>query len=290
MENVIEIESLRKDYSDFHLKDISFAIPKGYITGLIGPNGAGKTTIIKLIMNLVKREAGSITIFGLDNLENDRAIKDRIGFVYDTPFFYEDQPLMTLMRATGPFYSRWNEPRFLSLLHRFGLPPRRRFKSLSKGMRTKFALAHALSHDADLIIMDEPTAGLDPIFRRELLEMLGEVIQDDEKSVLFSTHITSDLDRIADYVVFLQDGELLCSLWKDEIQENWGVVKSRENFITTENQKLFKGWRENPYGFEALTSDVASTRQLVSSDILIERPTLEDMIFLMHKGGQTWLD
>lgn len=285
MENVIEIESLRKKYRDFILRSVSFAIPKGYITGLIGPNGAGKTTIIKLIMNLIRRDEGTIKVFGLDNKKDEVEIKDRIGFVYDTPYFYEDQDLFTLMRCIGPFYSQWNEKQFLGLLDRFGLSRKKKFTALSKGMKTKFSLALALSHDADLIILDEPTTGLDPLFRREFLEMLSEIMQNEEKSVLISTHITSDLDRIADYAVFIEDGEIHCSLWKDEIQERWAIVKGREDFITSENKALFKGWRKHQYGFEALTSDLPKVQQLLPPQILIERPTLEDLIFFMHKGG-----
>lgn len=285
MENVIEIESLRKTYPDFILKNVSPAIPKGYITGLIGPNGAGKTTIIKLIMSLIMRDEGTIKVFGMDNRDHEIEVKDRIGFVYDTPYFYEDQDLLTLMRSIGPFYSKWNKKQFLHLLDRFGLSCKKKFKSLSKGMKAKFSLALALSHDADLIIMDEPTTGLDPLFRREFLEMLSEIMQSEEKSVLFSTHITSDLDRIADYVIFIENGDLLCSLWKDEIQEKWRIVKSREDFITGEHQHLFRGWRKSQYGFEALTSEMPRVRQIVSSDSIIEKPTLEDLMFFMHKGG-----
>ena len=285
MDNAIEIESLSKEYPGFRLKDVSFGVPKGYITGLVGPNGAGKTTIIKLIMNLIRKNGGSIRVFGLDNLDHDTEIKDRIGFVYDTPYFYEDQDLQTLTSAIGPFYSRWDNKKFLSLLDRFGLSPRKKFSSLSKGMKTKFALALALSHDADLILLDEPTAGLDPLFRREFLDMLAEITQNEEKSVLFSTHITSDLDRAADYTVILDNGEILCTLWKDEIQEKWGIVKGREDFITPGNKILFKGWRKHEHGFEALTSDVPSARQQLGADILIEPPTLEDLLYYLHKGG-----
>ncbi|MGA3246334.1 MAG: ABC transporter ATP-binding protein [Bacteroidota bacterium] len=285
MENVIEIEALAKEYTGFWLKDVTFGIPKGFITGLVGPNGAGKTTIIKLIMNLIRREGGKIRVFGLDNIEHDVEIKDRIGFVYDTPYFYEDQDLQTLMSTIGPFYSKWDSKKFSSLLNRFGLSPKKKFMALSKGMKTKFALALALSHDADVIILDEPTAGLDPLFRREFLDMLTEIIQNEEKSVLFSTHITSDLDRAADYTVIIDNGEILCSLWKDEIQEKWGVVKGREDFITPENRILFKGWRKQPHGFEALTSDVPQVRQLLGGSVMIEHPTLEDLLYFMHAGG-----
>ena len=284
MGNVIEIESLRKTFSEFTLKNITVGIPKGFITGLIGPNGAGKTTIIKLIMNLLRRDEGTIRVFGQDTIEHEVEIKNRIGFVYDTPYFYEDQHLKTLMRSIGPFYSKWNELHCLALLDRFGLSPNKKFSSLSKGMKTKFALALALSHNADLIVMDEPTAGLDPLFRREFLEILGEIIQSEEKSVLFSTHITSDLDRVADYAIFIENGELLCSIWKDEIQEKWGIVRTRENILTEENKSLFKGWRTHQYGFEALTGDVSLVRSLVKGELLIEKPTLEDIIFFLHKG------
>jgi ABC-2 type transport system ATP-binding protein len=285
METVIEVESLAKDYPGFLLHDVSFTVPKGYITGLVGPNGAGKTTIIRLIMNLIRRKRGTITVFGLDNIEHDTEIKDRIGFVYDTPYFYEDQDLQTLMNGVGPFYSKWDSKRFSMLLERFGLSPRRKFMSLSKGMKTKFSLALALSHDADLIILDEPTAGLDPLFRREFLEMLREFIQDEEKSVLFSTHITSDLDRTADYTVILDNGAVLCSVWKDEIQEKWGIVKGREDLMTPTTRILFRGWARREYGFEALTSDVPNVRKTLPADVLIEQPTLEDLIFYLHKGG-----
>jgi ABC-2 type transport system ATP-binding protein len=285
MENVIEIESLRKEYKDFTLKDISFNVPRGYVTGLIGPNGAGKTTIIKLIMGLVRKKSGSIKIFGLDNLEHGVQIKDRIGFVYDIPYFYEDQHLGTLGMSIGRFYSKWDTQYFNSLLERFQLSPKKSFGALSKGMRTKFALAMALSHDADLIIMDEPTTGLDPLFRWELLEMLREIIQSEEKSILFSTHITSDLDRIADHTIFVEGGELHCALWKDETQERWGIVRAREDFITESNKKLFRGWRKRAYGVEALAIDLPKVRQLGLTGLVIEKATLEDILFFLHKGG-----
>jgi ABC-2 type transport system ATP-binding protein len=286
MENVIEIESLRKVYPDFQLKNVSFTIPKGYITGLIGPNGAGKTTIIKLIMNLIKREEGSIKVFGLDNIEHEIEIKDRIGFVYDTPYFYEDQSLDSLKKAIGPFYSTWDNQYFVSIMERFQLSPKKKFSSLSKGMKSKFALALALSHGADLIIMDEPTTGLDPVFRREFLEILSEILQDEEKSVLFSTHITSDLDRVGDFTVFMQNGEHVCSLWKDELAEKWGIVKAKEEFITPENKRFFTGWRTHQYAFEALTSELPTVRPSLPAGAVIEKPTLEDIIFFMDKGGQ----
>jgi len=284
MEHVIEIRSLRKEYKEFALKDISFDVPKGFITGLIGPNGAGKTTIIKLLMNLVRRRNGTITIFGLDNIEDEVQIKDRIGFVYDSPYFYEDLSLSAIKGMIAPFYSQWDEQQFQKLMTRFDLPKNKAFSSLSKGMKTKFALVLALSHNADLIILDEPTAGLDPVFRREFLEMLGEIMLDAEKSVLFSTHITSDLDRIGDYMIFVRNGEIVLTTSKVEVQERWGLVKSRSNFITAETQNIIRGYRAREYGFEALTTDLPKLRGVLSADALVERPTIEDIIFFLDKG------
>jgi len=226
--HALEVAGLRKAYKGFALKDVSFTLPRGYIMGLIGPNGAGKTTIIKLIMNLVSRQGGEIKVFGLDNRRDEVAVKSRIGFVYDVPPFFDDTTLERHRRAIAPFYPSWNDITFDRLAREFELPLAKKVKALSHGMRTKFALVLALSHDADLLVLGEPTAGLDPAFRRELLQRLAGVLQDEGKSILFSTHITSDLERVADYITFIRDGAIVFSLTKDEIRENWGVVKGDE--------------------------------------------------------------
>ena len=172
MENVIEIQNLRKNYDDFTLKDVSFSLPEGYVMGLIGPNGAGKTTIIKLIMNLIMKNGGNIKIFGKNHTEHEVEIKSRIGFVYDTPNYYEHLNLKQIKNIIAPFYSNWDEPVFVSLVDKFDLPLKKTIRKFSRGMVMKAAIAIALSHHADLIIMDEPTSGLDPVFRRELLDLL----------------------------------------------------------------------------------------------------------------------
>jgi ABC-2 type transport system ATP-binding protein len=223
-DNALKVRGLGKEYPGFALRDVSFAIPRGYVMGLIGPNGAGKTTIIKLVMNLVSREAGEIEIFGLDNLAHEVEVKSRIGFVYDEPCFPHDATARDLGWALGPFYPGWSETRYRSLLGEFGLPERQKFKKLSHGMQLKLALAVALSHDADLILMDEPTAGLDLAFRHELLGHLSAILQDEAKSVLFSTHVTSDLERIADFITFIHQGRLVFTLPKDELRDQWGIV------------------------------------------------------------------
>ena len=224
MEYAIEIQGLKKKYKGFFLDDVSFNVPQGYIMGLIGPNGAGKTTIIKLIMNLIKRNAGEIRVFGKDNIQHEAEIKARIGFVYDVPPFFEDVRLKDLKSAIAPFYVKWNDKIFLKIAEEFDLNLEKKFKKVSHGMKMKFALALALSHEADLILMDEPTAGLDPVFRFELLDRLSALIQDEKKTVLFSTHITSDLERIADFITFINDGHIIFSTDKDDILDNWNLL------------------------------------------------------------------
>jgi len=285
MENILEIKSLRKEYDGFILKDISFALPYGYIMGLIGPNGAGKTTTIKSIMNLLRRNSGEIKIFGKDNREHELEIKSRIGFVYDTPTFYEQLSLKQMKTIIAPFYKSWDEGIFQRCMKDFELPLKAKVRTLSRGMHMKFALALALSHHAELIIMDEPTSGLDPVFRRELLDILSALIQDERKSILFSTHVTSDLERIADYITFIHKGELIFSLTRDEVFENYGVVKGGKDLLTEENGGLFAGVRQHRYGIEALTSNLPEARKKFKTGVVIEKATLEDIMFYTGKGG-----
>jgi ABC-2 type transport system ATP-binding protein len=284
MNSVIELTKLRKEYELFTLDNITCTIPQGYITGLIGPNGSGKTTIIKLIMNLIQRDNGNIKVFGTSNRQHEAEMKQRIGFVYDFPYLYEDQKLSTIAGVIAPFYERWDQAVFSKYMKRFELPPKIKLKNLSRGMKTKFCLALALSHDADLILMDEPTSGLDPIFRREFIEILQEIVQDESKSVLFSTHITSDLDRAADFIVFLMEGKLVYSGSKDTLLVDWAIVKGESNFITKELAPYFKGSRTYSYGFEALTTNATEIRARLKN-VIIEKPALEEIMVFVSKGG-----
>jgi ABC-2 type transport system ATP-binding protein len=284
MEYILEVKALRKEYNGFILKDISFQLPYGYIMGLIGPNGAGKTTTIKLIMNLLRKNGGEIKVFGKDNLAHELEIKSRIGFVYDTPVFYEHLTLKQMKNIIAPFYSSWDDAKFHRYMGEFDLPLKKKIKTLSRGMHMKFALALALSHHADLIIMDEPTSGLDPVFRRELLDILSGLIQDERKSILFSTHVTSDLERIADFITFIHKGELVFCRTRDEVFENYGVVKGGKELLTGENDKLFTGIREHKYGIEALTPHLQEARKKFKNGTVIEKATLEDIMFYTGKG------
>ena len=217
MTPLLEIKNLRKNYTAFSLKDISFTLERGFIMGFIGPNGAGKSTTIKLILNLIKKDGGEIKIFGKDNIKNEREVKNKIGFVLDESYYYEDVTLLEMKNIVAPFYKEWDDEVFHRHLKNFNLPAEKKIKELSKGMKMKYSLAIALSHHADLLIMDEPTSGLDPLVRSELLDILTELIQDENKGVLFSTHITSDLDKVADYVALIRDGEIVLNDSKDDI-------------------------------------------------------------------------
>ena len=275
MGNVLEIENLRKNYEDFSLNDISFSLPQGYIMGLIGPNGAGKTTTIKLIMNLIMKNNGTINIFGKDHVKHEVEIKSRIGFIYDNPNFYEHLNLKQIKNIIAPFYNNWDESVFSNLVNKFDLPLQKKLRKYSRGMVMKAAIAIALSHHADLIIMDEPTSGLDPVFRRELLNLLYDFLQNNTKSILFSTHITSDIERIADYITFIQKGEIVFSSKKDEILECYALIKGGNELLTEEISKVFKGIRVGEFGFEALTDNVKEVKKIFKSNII--RPP--DLIF-----------
>jgi ABC-2 type transport system ATP-binding protein len=285
MDYALEIRGLRKEYKDFTLKDVSFSLPQGFIMGLVGPNGAGKTTIIKLIMNLVRRNAGAVTVFGLDNLKAEAEIKSRLGFVHETPSFFEDISLRDIKAAVSLFYKKWDEKLFQSLVAEFGLPLEKKFKKLSHGMKMKFSLALALSHDADFLILDEPTSGLDPVFRRELLERLSGLIQNERKSVLFSSHITSDLERTADYITFIHRGEIVFSLPKDDVREKWGIVKGGNELLAGRYGKLFRSIRETSFAVEALTSDVSEARRILNPGVVIDRASIEDIMIFIDKGN-----
>jgi ABC-2 type transport system ATP-binding protein len=286
MENALEIRNLRKEYPGFTLRDVSFALPPGAIMGLIGPNGAGKTTVIKLILNIVRRTAGEVRVLGLDNLASEAAAKSRIGFVLDESPFTGYLKVGATGSVIAPFYATWDAGRFRELCREFELPRGRRVNALSRGMKMKLALAVALSHSAGLIVLDEPTSGLDPVFRRELLERLSGLIQDGRTSVLFSTHITSDLERVADYITFLKDGELLFSSTRDEILDNWGLVKGGPELFTDKDMDLYKSVHSGPYGWTGLTADRdRARRRLAGKDATIEPVRLDDLVFFLGREG-----
>lgn len=278
MSAILEIKNLRKEFKGFTLKDISFSLERGFIMGFIGPNGAGKSTTIKLIMNLLKKDGGEIKVFGLDNIKHEQEIKNRIGFVFDESYFYEELTIQEMKGIIAPVYKNWSDQAFAKYLKEFDLPPRKKIKALSKGMKMKFSLAIALSHEAELLILDEPTSGLDPLIRSELLDILSSLIQDENKGIFFSTHITSDLDKIADYITLIHNGEIVFSSAKDDILDNYGIVKGDRSLLDKEMRKDFIGIKETSFGFEGLVSDKDKIRRLYKDRVVIEKPSLEDVM------------
>lgn len=278
MGSILEIKNLRKNYKGFSLKDINFSLDRGYIMGFIGPNGAGKSTTIKLIMNLIKRDNGEIKVLGLDNIKHEKEIKNKIGFVYDENYFYEELTIDEMKGILSSIYRSWDEGAFKRYIREFNLPSKKKVKELSKGMKMKFSLAAALSHGAELLIMDEPTSGLDPIMRSELLDILSNLIQDENKGIFFSTHITSDLDKIADYITLINNGEIVFSNPKDEMLDSYGIVKGSRELLDNDMRKNFISIHENKFGFEGLVSDKEATRRIFKEKVIIEKPSLEDIM------------
>lgn len=283
MENILEIYNLNKAYKSFALKDVSLQLPKGFIMGLIGENGAGKTTLIKAIMNLVKKDSGTIEIFGMDNVKYERQVKEKIGFVYDNCYYYDHLTLEENAETTAVLYKTWDMEKFNKYLNKYSLNKKQKLKELSKGMRMKYSLCMALSHGAELIIMDEPTAGMDPIVRAEVLEELQSLMENENIGIIISTHITEDLEKIADYITFIKEGEIVFSIPKDKIEDNYRVVKGSKDILTKEIEGLFQGISKNNYGFEAITNKGDEVSRLLRDKVILEKASLEDIMVLYKK-------
>lgn len=283
MNKILEVNGLKKDFGTFQLNDVSFSLQQGCITGFIGINGAGKTTTIKSILGLVLKDSGNIKLFGKEIDKNERVLKNQIGVVLDEGYLYEDMTLLEMKSIIASAYSNWDESVFNSYINRFKLRLSEKISTLSKGMRMKYAIALALSHHADLLIMDEPTSGLDPLVRNELMDILLEFMKENGKSVFFSTHITSDLDKVADVLVLIHKGRILLSEEKDIILDTHGLVKGDRTGLNDQTRKLFLTLHETEYNFQGITNKKADVRKQMN-DVLIERPTIED-IMLAYIGG-----
>lgn len=283
MSNAIEIKNVTKRFKKFTLNDVSFELPKGYIMGLIGPNGAGKTTTIKLILNMLKRDSGTIKVLGLDNIDDESKVKEEVAVVFDQPYYIDEWNLNDVEKAVGMFYKKWDGKVFDSYLKRFGLSRSKKVKDLSRGMKMKLMIAVAFSHNAKVLILDEPTGGLDPVARDEFIDLLGEYIQDGKRSVIFSTHITSDLEKIADYITFIRKGQIIYTGTKDELLEKYCIIKGGNDDVTLSDKKNIIGLREHSTGFEGLI-DVENLRGF-SNNVITEKATLDDIVVYMNKEG-----
>lgn len=281
--NILEIDNVSKRFKGFSLQNVSLTLPKGFIMGFIGPNGAGKTTTIKLILNMLSPDNGSIKVFEKDNKMYEQEIKEKIGVVMDQPFYVDEWTLLDLERALSSFYQQWNPAKYRSFLQQFHLDAEKKIKVLSRGMKMKLMIAAALSHDAELLILDEPTSGLDAVARNELMEILGTFMTDEHKGILFSTHITADLEKIADYITFINNGKIMYSSTKDELLEKYYVVKGGIGALNVEQKRHVIGYEEHNVGFEGLI-DRAAVKSLPKS-LVLEPCSLDEIVLRFNIGG-----
>lgn len=281
--NDLELRNVKKTFANFSLEDISFSIPQGYIMGLIGSNGAGKTTTINLILNMLEKEHGQIEIFGQDHLKHEKQIKQSIGIVYDSNFFVDSWTVTETEKAISIFYDEWNHDTYRKLIKKFGLPANGKVRELSRGMQMKLMLACAFSHNAKLLILDEPTSGLDPAARNEFLEILQDYIKDGDKSVLFSTHITTDLERIADYITYLEQGKLIYTGSLEGLLETYVIIKGVPDELTDDLKKHLMGLQQTALGFEGL---ISADKAKEYKGYVLDTPTIDDIIIHISKEAR----
>lgn len=285
MKNILEVTGLNKSYGDFSLSNVTFSLPENCITGFIGVNGAGKTTTLRSILRLTTNTSGTIKLFGLDMEKHERELKNRIGVVMDDGGFYDELTVSEMKNIIAPAYSSWSEQDYKGYMDRFSLNPKQKINTLSKGMRMKYALALALSHKAELLIMDEPTSGLDPLIRSQLLTILTGYMKEGGKGVFFSTHITSDLEKVADMLIMIDHGKIVFQEEKDTLLENYRVVKGDTKDLNQENRKLFQSIKTTDYGFTGITNQIEKVQECLPG-IVVERPTIEDIMLGNIEGGR----
>ena len=277
--NAIEIKNLEKTYKDFSLKDINLNVEEGTVMGLIGENGAGKTTLIRAILDLTSYK-GDIKILGCD-ISKD--LKDDIGIVMGDKFFTERMKLKDIENIMESFYKNWDSGYFNFLVKRLEIPQKKVYKKLSTGNKMKIKIAIALSHKAKLLILDEPTSGLDPVVRDEILDIFFDVLKKENISILFSSHITSDLEKIADYVTYISDGRLVLSEAKDDLSFKYGILRTSEDDIKNYDDKFFIKKKINKYNIDILIENVDEFIKLYPNSI-VERPSIEDIMVILKRG------
>lgn len=287
-ENAIEVKGLTKKYDGFTLDNVSFKVPKGSIMGFIGQNGAGKTTTIRALLNIVGRDSGTINILGLDNVKNELEIKEQIAAVFDELPVHDALNARQLGRVLKSVYRSWDGAQYAEYLERFRLPERKKIGTFSKGMKMKLQIASALSHGAKLLIMDEATTGLDPVVRNEMLDIFLEFLESEDHSILMSSHITTDLEKIADSVTFIDKGKILLSGYKDDILESHGVIKCPKADLARIDESDRVSARVSDFGAEIMVSDVEKCRGKYR-DMLIDPTTLEEiMLFYVNRAKGEW--
>lgn len=276
MSNAVELKGVTKQFSDFTLGPIDLALPTGCIMGFIGENGAGKTTTLKLMLGLIKSDAGELSVLSSHDLVCDRRLKEHVGVVMDESSFPENLTLTNINAVLRRCYQTWDDTRFRTFCARFRLPQKKPVKTFSRGMKMKLSIAAALSHDSRLLLLDEPTSGLDPIVRDEMLDVFWDFIQDEQHSILLSSHITSDLEKICDYITFIHQGRIILSRPKDELLESYVLARGSVEAIDALSPAAVVGVRRSAYGAEALVH-----REMLPANMAYEPATLES-IMLYH--------
>ena len=281
MLNAIEIRGLVKEYPGFRLDSLDLALPSGSIMGLVGENGAGKSTTIKLIMNAVHRDGGTVSVLGTDSRSAAfNEVKEDIGVVLDEAYFPEVLNASDVGRIMANTYRNWEPDTYEGYLQRFGLPRDKAFKDFSRGMKMKLAIAVALSHQAKLLILDEATSGLDPMVRDEILDIFNEYTRQEDRSILLSSHIVSDLEKICDYIAFLHKGKLVLCEEKDRLLDEYALVRLSHQRLADLPEGGVVGVENDPYGVRALVR-----RDMVPHDLPLEHTNLEDIILFLARGG-----
>lgn len=276
--NAIEIRNLSKSLDKFTLSIDNLDIKKGFITGFIGPNGSGKTTTIKLIMNMLNKDNGKIKVFDKEYKVDDLSIKETIGYVGDISGYMKEAKLKDIKNSISPFYKNWDESLYKYYLNKFDINENKLYKESSKGQQKKFELIMTLCHHPKLIIMDEPTANLDPIVRNEFIEVLQDHIEKDGVTVFYSTHITSDLDKVGDYLVFIYNGKIILNGDKESILENHRIIRGSKDLLDNDTKKALISYKENSFGFDGLTSDYKVAYEIFAEEVVYDKATLEDIL------------
>lgn len=285
MSNILTLKNVNKRYekSNFSIRDISFSLPEGSILGFIGENGAGKSTTMNCILNVIRKDSGKIEIFGKEMTDEDTEIRENIGVVYDSNNFPEHLTAEQLADIFEKIYEKWDNSCFEEYLKRFRLPKSQKIKTYSRGMSMKLAIAVALSHKSKLLILDEATSGLDPVMRDEILDVLLEFVKEENHSILLSSHITSDLEKIADYIVFIHNGEIILNKTKDELIYEYGVIRcSEKDFLGISSEDILS-YMKKDYQIDVLVSD----RRLMEKKykhLIVDSVSLDEIMLLMAKG------
>lgn len=281
--NAVEIKNLKKSMGDFKLHIDSLEIKEGFVTGIIGTNGAGKTTLMKLIMNILNQDYGTIKIFGEDFDKNKKHIKELIGYLGHETLYPVDFTLEDIKSSISIFYKNWDERLFKKYIEDFNLNLNDTYKDLSKGQKVKFDLAMILSYHPKLIILDEPTANLDPIFRGEFLQVLQLQMEKDLSTVIYCTHITSDLDKIGDYFIAMDKGKIIFNEDNENIRNNYVIVKGMKELLNNDTKGVFLHIKENEFGFRGISNNKIEAQDIFGQEVIYERPNMEDMLML-NKG------